>query len=294
MVSTDASVAASSGTGHQEGSVRRSGPGASGPDLYFYAAVPRTPARATVGLIHGYGEHAARYAHVADLWAERGIATVSIDLRGHGRALGRRGYCQHFEEYLTDVAELTKLVRDRAQGGPAFLFGHSFGGLTATLSALETPEPWRALVLSSPFLAVALKVPAYKRLAGRITSRVWPTFSLPSGILASDLTHDPARINTYDADPLNFSNATARWFSEAQKTQARVVARAASLTMPLYIAMGTADKVADFATVRTFFAHAGSRDKTMDVREGLYHEVLNELEWRDIADKMAAWMLAHV
>jgi alpha-beta hydrolase superfamily lysophospholipase len=67
-----------------------------GPPLYFYSAGPDGKPAAVVGVVHGYGEYGGRYARVMDAWAQRGIASVAIDLRGHGRAGGRRGYCAHF------------------------------------------------------------------------------------------------------------------------------------------------------------------------------------------------------
>ena len=63
--------------------------------------------------------------------------------------------------------------------------------------------------------------------------------------------------------------------------------------MPLYMTFGTADKVASMTTAKRFFDAAGSIDKTWDPREGLFHEVLNEPSWKDIVDKIAAWVLAH-
>lgn len=56
--------------------------------------------------------------------------------------------------------------------------------------------------------------------------------------------------------------------------------------------MGTADRVNDYATARAFFDAAGSADKAFDVREGLFHEVLNEPEWPDVARKMGDSILA--
>src|SRR6202034_4475182 len=85
----------------------------SGPALYFNVTQPEGTAAAVVGLLHGYADYGGRYAHVADAWAERGIATVTIDMRGHGHAEGPRGACLHFAEYLDDVAELGALIEDR-------------------------------------------------------------------------------------------------------------------------------------------------------------------------------------
>jgi alpha-beta hydrolase superfamily lysophospholipase len=267
-----------------------------GPPLYSYSVapdgVPGQKAAAVAGILHGYGEHAGRYAHVMDAWAGRGIASVAIDLRGHGRSGGRRGYCERFTDYLDDVRELERLTREKNL--PAFLCGHSLGGLVAVSSALVQPSPWRAMVLSAPLLGIAMDVPRVKLIAGKIASRIFPTFSLPSGIRSSDVTHDVALARAYDQDPLVFHIATARWFTEVRTAQERAFARAATLSMPLFVAMGTADRISKYERARAFYDAAGSRDKTWDAREGLFHEVLNEPEWRGIADKMADWMLSHV
>ncbi|HEY2517293.1 MAG TPA: alpha/beta hydrolase [Polyangiaceae bacterium] len=277
---------------HDEGAVtRRAVPG---PALYFTASTPSTAPRACVGLVHGYADHAARYAHVMDFWASHGIASVAIDLRGHGRATGPRGFVSHFDEYLDDVAELARLLTDRTKGAPTFLMGHSMGGLVAALSAIEAPRNWRGLLLSAPYFGLAMDVPAPKKIAGRIASRIAPKFGLPTGLKGADLTHDPVRAREHDEDPLVFPNATARWYAESVKAQARVMARASALSLPLFEVFGTGDRIAKFETGRAFFQAAGSKDKTFDERPGLFHEVLNEPSWEDIAGAMEKWMLARV
>ena len=259
-----------------------------GPALYSYSASPDGDAKAVIGVVHGYGEYGGRYARVMDAWAERGIASVAIDLRGHGRAEGRRGYCERFDDFLDDVRELERLTAEKRL--PAFLFGHSLGGLVATSSVLSRPAPWRALVLSAPFMGLAMHVPRVKRIASQIASRIWPTFSQPSGLRGADVTHDKALARTYDEDPLVFRIATARFFTEAQAAQARAFAQAAALVMPTYVVMGTADPISRYERAHAFFDAAGAHDKTWDAREGLFHEVLSEPEWRSVADKIADWI----
>jgi alpha-beta hydrolase superfamily lysophospholipase len=275
-----------------EGPVTRAA-SSSGPSLYYASAMPTGGAKAVLAVIHGYADHGARYAHVMGALAEHGIGSVAIDLRGHGRAQGPRGFCTRFDEFLDDARELRRLVDARAKGAPTLLFGHSFGGLVATLSALDTPGSLKGLVLSAPFFGLGLEVPRIKVLAGKIASRVYPKLGLPSGLEGKDMTHDAAKAKDYDADPLVFKNATARWFTEATSAQQRALASASRLTMPLYMTFGTADKVASLATAKRFFDAAGSADKTWDPREGLFHEVLNEPSWKDIVDNIARWILAH-
>jgi alpha-beta hydrolase superfamily lysophospholipase len=263
-----------------------------GPALYFVSAIPEG-AKAIVGVLPGYADHAARYVHVMDHWAERAIGTVALDMRGHGRAAGTRGYCARFDEFLDDAAELARLVSDRAHGAPVFLFGHSFGGLVAALSVLEQARSWRGLILSSPYFGLAMQVPPVKTAVGKIAGRLIPKLALSTGIKGSDLTHDEKRGKAYEEDPLVFKEARARWFVEATRAQERALARAHDLTMPLYAFFGTADPVAKLAAGKAFFDGAASKDKTWTPLEGLRHETLNEPEWPDIASKIADWVLLH-
>lgn len=266
----------------------------SGPTLHFEAWFPQeSRARAVVGLLHGFGEYGARYAHVARSWAGRGIGVVALDLRGHGRSEGRRGSCRRFDEYLDDVAELVEHFRERAHAAPHFLFGHSFGGLVAAAEGIASPSRWRAVILSSPAFGFAVKVPALKKLAGRVASRVLPDFALPAGVKGEDLTHDPAIARAYDEDPLVIKNARARWYTEALAAQDRVVASAGSFSLPLYVAVGTRDRVADIGRAKDFFQATAASDKVWDACEGLFHEVLNEPQWPQLAARMGDWIASH-
>jgi alpha-beta hydrolase superfamily lysophospholipase len=263
-----------------------------GPALFYREAMPEG-CKAVVGLVHGYADHSGRYGHVMDVWAEQGIGTVAIDLRGHGRAAGTRGHCERFEEFMDDVAELAQLLTRRAAGAPMFLFGHSFGGLVATMSVLESPRAWRGLVLSSPYFGLALEVPRAKLFAGRLAARVLPSLGLPSGLKGADVTRDPVRARAYDQDPLGFKEARAGWFFETQRAQGRALEGARNLELPLYVVFGTVDKVSKRETARQFFDAAGSRDKTWDERVGGYHETWNDPEGPEVARAIGEWILEH-
>lgn len=264
-----------------------------GPDLYFASAMPSGGPRAVLGIVHGYADHGARYRHVMGALAEHGIGSIAIDLRGHGRALGPRGFCSSFEEFLDDARELRSLLDDRAKGSPQFLFGHSFGGLVATSSLLESQGAFKGLVLSAPYFGLAMDVPYVKVLAGKLASRVVPRLGLPSGLHGKDMSHDAEKARAYDNDPLVFKNVAARWFTETNAAQARLLANASRLSLPIYLAMGTSDAVASLTSAKRVLDAAGSADKTWDPREGLFHEILNEPSWKDLVETIARWIVAH-
>jgi alpha-beta hydrolase superfamily lysophospholipase len=276
---------------HDEGRVVRSD---HAPPLYFYATTPAGTPRAVVGVLPGYGEYGQRYAHVMDAWAEQGIASVAIDLRGHGRAEGRRGFCHRFEEYLNDAAELRRLLGERAPGAPALLFGHSFGALVASSYVLRDPWSWRGLALSSPYFINAVRVSPAARAAGKLASRIWPTLMFPTGLQGADVTRDLVRARAYDHDRYVFQGANARWFSEVQKAQQAALADAPQLKVPLLVlAAGSKDRLADWTGAKAFYEAAGTPDKTFEVREGAFHEILNDPDWRVPADAFASWIIAH-
>ncbi|CAN5642178.1 alpha/beta hydrolase [soil metagenome] len=264
-----------------------------GPALHHVTVMPEKP-QAILGVLHGYADYGERYLHVMNAWADMGIGSIALDMRGHGHAEGPRGYCDRFDEFLDDATELLRLTSDAAEQAkaPQFLFGHSFGGLVAASRVLRDAGSVRALLLSAPFFELAIKVPFAKLTAAKVASRVYPKLALPTGLQGKDLTHDAVIAAKYDADPLVFKKATSRWFVETTKAQERALVDAPRLQMPLYMLIGTGDVVASPSGGRRFYERAGSKDKKLDERDGMFHEVLNEPEWPAMAQAMGEWLLA--
>lgn len=107
---------------------------------------------------------------------------------------------------------------------------------------------------------------------------------------ASDLSRDEAVVRAYDVDPLVHHVAPARWAVQTLAAQGAAMARADRVVLPLYVLFGTADPVADPGYSRTFFARAGSRDKTLREYPGLLHECFNELGRERVYADLAAWI----
>ena len=252
---------------------------AGAPSLAYAIHRPAIPVVGSVLLSHGYAEHSGRYDEVVAALVERGLLVATYDLRGHGRSAGPRGHVLQFSEYLDDVQALTKMLGEDAAfraAGPPVLLGHSLGGLISFHAALADPGAYRALVLSSPFFGLALAVPAAKRFAGQVLSRIVPGFGLPSGLRGADVTQDPERARAYDADPMLITKATARWFTEALAAQATAFARAPSMRLPIAIFAGGADRVASTPATEEIFARIGSSSKRLEVLPGQFHEIFND------------------
>lgn len=250
--------------------------------LYAETFVPAGTPKGLVVITHGYAEHCGRYRELANVIVAAGWLAVSYDVRGHGKSPGVRGYIDQFDTYLHDLravlAEAKKLV---PAGAPVILLGHSHGSLI-TLRALcdDRPPDVKAAIISSPFLGLRLKVPAYKKLLARVASRVAPKLAQPNALRVEDLTSDKQKQQERVEDKLCFDIATARWFTEAAEAQDYVASRAGRIAVPTTWLVGGDDPIADPARSRDVAAKVPRADYH-DLR-GLKHEVFNETTRADV------------
>lgn len=105
--------------------------------------------------LHGWARKSADFAAAAQLLADRGIASVALDLPGFGSspAPHNPGGARHYAEL---IAPTLREISD----SPLVLVGHSFGGRIAVVVASEHPELVGELVLTGVPQLVRLGAPA--------------------------------------------------------------------------------------------------------------------------------------
>lgn len=253
---------------------------------------PLGQARAALLVIHGYADHAERYRELAVTLADRGIDTVALDLRGHGRSAGQRGYIGRFEEYHADVESAFGAMSTAQRGVARFVLGHSNGGLVALDWVAEKKPEINGLIVTNPFLAIAMRVSPLKIGAGLLAARLAPRIALPSGIDAKGLTHDTAIVDAYRRDPMVFDTATAGWFKATREAQERVRALK-RIDVPLLYARSDSDPIASPLASEELAAQLDSPDKRVIVRKGELHEILNETNRAELMAQIGDWILGH-
>ncbi|HBN96449.1 MAG TPA: alpha/beta hydrolase, partial [Firmicutes bacterium] len=107
--------------------------------IYTSTTLPDSPARANILLVHGLGEHCARYAHVSAFFSENEIATYTFDLPGHGKSDGKRGVMRYQKAWKI-IDQLKTSIAAGNPGTPLFLYGHSLGGALALTYAARFPD----------------------------------------------------------------------------------------------------------------------------------------------------------
>ncbi len=113
---------------------------ADGTTIHVHEWAPAGAPRGIVQLSHGMGEHAARYAHLAQTLAAAGFAVYADDHRGHGHSiagapgdLGKGGW----NGLVDDMVQLSGLIRDRHPALPLVLVGHSLGSFASQQYILD-------------------------------------------------------------------------------------------------------------------------------------------------------------
>lgn len=221
--------------------------------------------------------------------AGRQIATYALDTRGHGRSDGARGHTQSWDDLIGDLVAFHSMVRAAATGEVVPL-GHSVGA-SILLSAIvrERIAPSR-FVISSPALRVKMKVPAWKLTLGQGASRVTPGLSMKTALDADHLSRDPAVVSAYRSDPLTHDRMTVRYYTEWQRANEEILARAGEITVPFLASHGSDDQIIDVGGTEEFVRRAGSAAKTLKIYRGSYHEPYNDTNRQEVYADLAAWL----
>ena len=250
---------------------------------------PQQKPRAAVLLVHGLGEHIGRYQHVARYLNEWGFSVRGYDQYGHGESSGPRGGLPSDGRLLDDLVLLVERTRaDLGQDLPLVLLGHSMGGLVAARLVALDLCPVQALVLSSPALDPGLS--AFQKLLLAVLPKIAPNLRVGNGLNAELISHDPATVAAYRADPLVHDRISGRLASFIANAGPATVAAATSWTVPTLLMYAGADKLVNPAGSRAFAAAAPVALVRSHCFESLYHEIFNELDAKPVFAELMQWL----
>lgn len=232
-------------------------------------------------IVHGLAEHADRYNHVAQFFADHDYRVTIVELRGHGHSGGRRGHVNRWADYRADLKAAAAMCK------PDYvLMAHSMGGLVTMDSLIDGLAPTKVL-LSNPLLGVKVRAPRIKIAAAGMLSKLWPTLSLANELDSKGLSRDQAVVDAYNADPLVYSTLTPRWYTEMRAALDRV--RAATFTTKIALFCSDTDPITNAATAKEVVSRAGG---PVTEYPGMLHEILNEIGKEQVMADMLAFLKA--
>jgi alpha-beta hydrolase superfamily lysophospholipase len=264
-----------------------------GVDL-FYRHWPAIsgPARGAIVLFHRGHEHSARMAHLVDELVLPEFDFFAWDARGHGRSPGARGDSPSFGTSVRDVQTFVDHIGAQHGFTPEDIgiVAQSVGAVVVATWVHDYAPAIRCMALASPAFRVKLYFPF--ALPGlRLMRKLLGNFFLSSYVKAKFLTHDPARIASYDADPLLSRSISVNVLLGLQEAADRVVADAQAITVPTQLLVSGADWVVRHGPQHAFFDRLGSTVKERHVLHGFFHDTLGERDRARAVDRVRAFLV---
>ena len=266
--------------------------GADGFQLFTRTWIPESDPRAVLLLVHGLGSHSGSFSYLAEMLVGYGYALYGLDLRGHGRSQGQRGFIRTWEDYRSDLRSFQEWVDCQAANCTRFLVGHSLGAVVVLDYVMRMQPSLAGAIALAPALG-EVGVPPVKLAVGQLLSTIWPRFTLDTGIDPFKGARDPQLLEEFLNDPLRHTKGTARLATEFFDTVDWIQSHPENLQVPLLILHGESDVVALPESSAQFVAQLQHPDTSRLAYPQCFHDIHRDLACDSVVDDLVNWLNVH-
>lgn len=280
---------------------------------------PEGPVLGVVQIIHGIAEYVERYDEFAAYLNSLGFLVVAEDHMGHGQSVNGGGTQGFFDGGWFTAAEdsfaLLQKTRQELPDVPYVLFGHSMGSFLARTILERYPDSGitAAVICGTAWqpeamlpAAIALCKGVCRRKGERTPSRKLENLVFGGYNRRVEhprtpfdwLTRDKRIVDAYIADPLCGFTPTAGLLRDMLTglayTEKKANLRKMNKNLPVLFVAGGDDPVGNYgagvARAEEAFRGVGMADVQRKIYPLGRHEILNELNRREIFTDVAGWM----
>ena len=207
---------------------------------------------------------------------------------GEASRRGERFFVENVADYVSDVQAVIRLAKSREPGLPLFLLGHSAGGVVSCVYTPDNQAELAGLICES----FAFKVPApdFALAAIKALSHIAPRLPVLK-LKNEDFSRDPKAVQALNDDPLTRKEAQpAMTVAALVRADERLKREFPRITLPVFILHGTVDKATLPSGSQYFFDTAGSKDKTLKLYDGHFHDLLNDYGKEGVMADIKSWI----
>ena len=275
-------------------------------------------------ILHGVAEHIGRYAEFASYLAERGYVVCGNDHLGHGKTGVEDSKFGYFSKYdgwtlvTADVRTLFLKLKEEFPGIPCILFGHSMGSFLARTFLCRYPGLADGAILSGTGMEPSFMVAAGKAICSLLCAAKGPEYHSPfvhsislggynkqfepARTPCDWLSRDEAVVDRYIEDPFcGFPESVGLMRDMMGGLQYIVSRRALSqmdVNTPVFFLSGDCDPVGQNGSgvkkVYQLFKDTGCLDVSLKLYPEGRHEMLNELNSKEVQNDILCWLEAHI
>lgn len=287
--------------------------------IHYCKWTPEQPPKAVIQLVHGIAECITRYDRFANYLNDLGFVVVGEDHMGHGDSIGEDGIRGYFHGgWFNGVQDTYQLLEDTKKEYPDLpyvLFGHSMGSFMVRTILAKYPESGiSAAIICGTGWQPSFALPALiKVLEGickkngeetpnqKIHDLVFGGYNkrIPNPRTTKDwLSRDEEIVDRYVADPLCGFVASCGLMRD-MIIGIRYVQTPANLAnmkkyLPVLFIAGDADPVGPYGKGVEKAAKAFRKSGMVNVTVKLYpearHEILNEINYREVFEDIREWL----
>lgn len=281
--------------------------------------IPSGAIKGVVQIVHGVAEYIERYHDFACFLAENGYLVAGDDHLGHGYTassedLGWFGETDGWMTIVEDEKKLRDLLKTWYPSVPMTLLGHSMGSFMARTYLGLWPADFDMCILSGTGWQPAIVCGAGLMMANReikahgtryrsegLQNLAFGTYlnKIENPIGKNDwINRDESAIRQYDADPLCGFVGTAGLMRDMMQGLS-IICRDGHMekmnkALPVLFIAGDADPVGAYGRgvrkTAARFRWVAMRDITVKLYPGARHEVLSELNRREVWCDVLSWI----
>ncbi|MEO7310907.1 MAG: alpha/beta fold hydrolase [Chitinophagaceae bacterium] len=296
---------------------------ADGHQMPVYAWLPDTEPLCILHIAHGMAEYALRYAPIAALLVEQGIAVYAHDERAHGKAvptIGEQGIAEPdwFYKQVDDLHLMMQYLHGAYPQQKVFLLGHSMGSFICQRFFQMHGKDIDGIILSAtngktdPLMGfgIALAWVQMKLFGHRYRSKLIDKLSFqkfnkafaPNRTDHDWLSRDEKEVDKYVADPQCGWVSSATFFYYFFKGIKDAFSQdnidRMPKNIPVYAFAGDKDPVGlqgkGFLELINKWKAAGLADISYTLYPDGRHETMNDIKRVVVVGELVAWLRRHL
>ena len=283
---------------------------------------PNVEIKAFLQILHGMAEYSDRYARFAEYLNKSGIAVFAADHRGHGATASEDEIGWFAEEdgwnrIADDAFELANFITSQYRVSTTFLMGHSMGSFLARTVMVKHPDFYSGVIIMGTGCGKGIvgkigklvcrneiKKHGSKSPGVKMNKLSFSSYNRQFEPTSTDfdwLSRDAKEVEKYIKDDKCGFLCTNGFFYDlltgVEFSNSTANAETLPKDLPLVIISGEMDPVGDFGKgvkkVYKLYTGAGIADVTLKLIPGARHELLNEINRKEVFEILANWLEAH-